>query len=63
MGQMPPEGPMRTSQKSLLKSSHDLILIVGAVIAIAMMVSSIRRHWRILPASLGMGNTVTVAAA
>ena len=54
---------MRTSQKSLLKSSHDLILIVGAVIAIAMMVSSIRRHWRILPASLGMGNTVTVAAA
>jgi hypothetical protein len=52
---------MRTSRKSLIKSSHDFVLIVGALIAIAIMISSIVRHWRIFPTSLGMTNAVTVA--
>lgn len=47
--------------KSVLKSSHDLILVVAAAIAIAMMVSSILHNSRIFPANLGMGNAMTVA--
>jgi len=47
--------------KSVLKSSHDMILIVGAAIAIAMTVSSMLHNSRIIPASWGMGNAVTVA--
>lgn len=47
--------------KSLLKSSHDVILIVAAAIAIAMMVSSVLHNSRIFPESWGMGNAVRVA--
>jgi hypothetical protein len=39
-----------------------MILIVGAVIAIAWMIASMRHHWRMSDGSLGMGSTVTVAA-
>lgn len=51
---------MQTSLKSLFKSSHDLILLIGAVIAITIMLSSLLRHWRTVPTSLGMGDAVTV---
>jgi hypothetical protein len=52
---------MPISRKSILKSSHDLILIVAAVIAIAFMVNSMRHHWRI--GSLGASDAVMMAAA
>ena len=47
--------------KSVLKSSHDLVLIVGAAIAIAMMVSSMLHSSSIYPANLGMGNAMRLA--
>src|SRR5271154_1705588 len=49
-----PEGYMQVSRKSVLRSSHDLILIVGAVIAIAWMLVSTLHHYRITPPSVGM---------
>ena len=45
---------MRINGRSIVKSSHDLILVVGAVIAIAMIVSKMVHNWRHLPPSLGM---------
>ncbi len=53
---------MRVSRKSILQSSHDLILIIGAMIAIAMMVSSLRHHVRLAPTNLGMVTSETVVA-
>ena len=47
---------MRTGGKSIVKSSHDLLLIVGAVIAIAMIVAKMVHNWRNLPTSLGANN-------
>ena len=44
---------MRTGGKSIVKSSHDLILIVGAAIAIAMIVAKMVHNWRNLPTNLG----------
>jgi len=45
------------------KSSHDLILIVGAAIAIAIMITSMLHSWRPLPPKLGMNTVVTVGVA
>ena len=53
---------MRISRKSILQSSHDLILIIGAMIAIAMMVSSLRHHVRLTQPSLGMTTSQIVVA-
>jgi hypothetical protein len=53
---------MRISGKTLVKSSHDLILIIGAVIAIAMIVSKMVHNWRNLPSSLGMSNAAVMVA-
>ena len=44
---------MRFNGKTLVKSSHDLIPIVGAVIAIAMLVSKMLHNWRRPQAGLG----------
>ena len=54
---------MRISRKLTTKSSHDLILIVGAAIAIAIMITSMLHSWRPLPPKLGMNALVTVAVA
>jgi hypothetical protein len=54
---------MRISRKVTTKSSHDLILIVGAAIAIAIMITSMLHSWRPLPPKLGMSTVVTVAVA
>ena len=51
---------MRIS-KSVIKSSHDMALIVLAAVAIAMIVSAMFHNSRIFPASWGMGAAVTVA--
>ncbi len=53
---------MRIGGKSAVKSSHDLILIVGAVIAIAMIVSKMIHNWRTLPSNLGMTNAAVMMA-
>jgi len=53
---------MRINAKSVAKSSHDLVLIVGAVIAIAMIVSEMVHNWRRLPTSLGMTNAAVMVA-
>ena len=53
---------MRISGKTLVKSSHDMILIIGAVIAIAMIVSKMVHNWRNLPPSLGMSNAAVMVA-
>jgi hypothetical protein len=51
----PPGGiAMRVNAKTLVKSSHDFILIVGAVIAIAMIASEMVHNWRSVPKNLGM---------
>jgi hypothetical protein len=52
---------MRISRKLTTKSSHDLILIVGAAIAIAIMATSMLHNWRSLPPKLGMSGVVTIA--
>ena len=54
---------MRISRKLTTKSSHDLILIVGAAIAIAIMATSMLHNWRALPPKLGMNAVVTVGVA
>ncbi|MGH7924891.1 MAG: hypothetical protein ACREQH_09920 [Candidatus Binatus sp.] len=54
---------MRVSRKSIFRSSHDLILIIGAMIALAMIVSKMVHSWRSAPPSLGMENSVTVAGS
>jgi len=46
---------MRVNAKSIVKSSHDLILVVGALIAIAMIASEMIHNWRSVPKNLGMG--------
>ena len=46
---------MRVNAKTIVKSSHDLILIVGALIAIAMIATEMVHNWRSVPKSLGMG--------
>lgn len=51
---------MRVTAKTIVKSSHDFILIVGAVIAIAMIASEMVHNWRSVPKNFGMG---TVAAS
>jgi hypothetical protein len=56
------EDSMRISGKTVVKSSHDLILIVGAIIAIAMLVSKMVHSWRTSPPSLGMGNATVMVA-
>jgi len=53
---------MRFSGKTLVKSSHDLVLIIGAVIAIAMIVSKMVHNWRTSPPSLGMSSGVVMMA-
>ena len=53
---------MRINGKTLVKSSHDMILIIGAVIAIAMIVSKMVHNWRNLPASLGTSNAAVMVA-
>jgi hypothetical protein len=52
---------MRIYRRSILRSSHDLILIIGAAIAIAMIVSKMRHDWRKLPTTMGMETAVTLA--
>jgi hypothetical protein len=48
----------------MVKSSHDLLLIVGAVIAIAMIVAKMVHNWRNLPSSLGATNvSISVVVA
>jgi hypothetical protein len=54
---------MRISRKLTTKSSHDLILIVGAAIAIAIMVTSMLHSWRPLPPKLGMNAVAAMAVA
>ena len=51
---------MRVIGRSRIRSSHDVILIVGALIAIAMIVSKMVHDWKHLPASLGMNSAVTL---
>jgi hypothetical protein len=53
---------MRVVGKTRVRSSHDLVLIVGAVIAIAMIVSKMVHNWRHLPPSLGMTTTAVMVA-
>ena len=53
---------MRTGGKSIVKSSHDLLLIVGAVIAIAMIVAKMVHNWRNLPTNLGETNPSVLVA-
>ena len=53
---------MQISAKSVVKSSHDLILIVGAVIAIAMIVAKMVHNWRNLPPNLGMTTSAVMVA-
>lgn len=53
---------MRTGGKSIVRSSHDLILIVGAVIAIAMIVAKMVHNWRNLPTNLGESNASVMVA-
>ena len=50
---------MRVSRKAAVRSSHDVILIVAAMIAMAMIVSKMVHNWRSLPTNLGMNNAVT----
>ena len=53
---------MRVSGKVRVRSSHDLFLIIGAVIAIGMIVSKMVHNWRHLPPSLGMTTTAVMVA-
>jgi hypothetical protein len=53
---------MRTGVKSIVKSSHDLILIVGAVIAVAMIVATMVHNWRNLPSNLGTSDASVMVA-
>ena len=54
---------MRVNGRTILRSSHDLILIVGALIALAMIISKMVHNWRNLPPSLGMDNAAAVMVA
>jgi hypothetical protein len=56
------EGSMRIVGRTRVRSSHDLFLIIGAVIAIAMIVSKMVHNWRHLPPSLGMTSTAVMVA-
>jgi hypothetical protein len=51
---------MRTKGKSIVRSSHDLILVVGAALAIAMIVSAMVHNWKSVPKNFG-ANTVAVS--
>jgi hypothetical protein len=53
---------MRTGGKSIVKSSHDLLLIVGAVIAIAMIVATMVHNWRNMPSNMGMSDASVMVA-
>jgi len=46
---------MKVTAKTIVKSSHDAILIVGALIAIAMIASEMVHNWRSVPKNIGMG--------
>ena len=46
---------MKVTAKTIVKSSHDVILIVGALIAIAMIASEMVHNWRSVPKNIGMG--------
>jgi hypothetical protein len=46
---------MRVNTKTIVKSSHDIILVIGALIAIAMIASDMVHNWRSVPKNLGMG--------
>ena len=46
---------MRVNTKTLVKSSHDIILVVGALIAVFMIASEMVHNWRSVPKNLGMG--------
>jgi hypothetical protein len=46
---------MRVNSKTVVKSSHDFILVVGALIAIAMIAADMVHNWRSVPKNLGMG--------
>jgi hypothetical protein len=53
---------MRINVKSIFKSRHDLILIISAMIAVAMIISKMVHNWRTLPPSLGMNHAAIVVA-
>ncbi|HEV2171237.1 MAG TPA: hypothetical protein VGR40_09835 [Candidatus Binatus sp.] len=50
---------MKIKARSMVKSSHDLILVVGALLALAMIVSEMVHNWRHLPAGSYGATTVT----
>jgi hypothetical protein len=52
---------MRINRRTAVKSA-DLILIVGAVLAIAMMISAMRHNRKTLQQGLGMRSAVTAPA-
>ncbi|HZC46668.1 MAG TPA: hypothetical protein VE243_09335 [Candidatus Acidoferrum sp.] len=54
---------MRVNVRSVVRSSHDVILIVGAIIAITMIVQKMLHNWRHLPQNMGMDSAVTVDVA
>ena len=47
---------MKINTKSLVKSSHDLILIIGATLAIIMIGSEMLHNWRSVPKNMGMSS-------
>lgn len=53
---------MRVLGRTRVRSPHDLVLIIGAVIAIAMIVSKMVHNWRHFPPSLGMTATAVMVA-
>jgi hypothetical protein len=53
---------MRINRRTVIRTS-DLILIVGAVLAIAMMISAMRHNRKNLQQGLGMQTAVTAPAA
>jgi hypothetical protein len=46
---------MKINTKSLVKSSHDMILIIGATLAIVMIAAEMVHNWRSVPKNIGMG--------
>ena len=53
---------MRVVGRTRVRSSHDLFLIIGAVIAIMMIAAKMVHKWRHYPPSLGMTSTAVMIA-
>jgi len=53
---------MRVVGRTRVRSSHDLFLIIGAVIAIMMIAAKMVHNWRHYPPSLGMTTTAVMIA-